>query len=477
MNIRALKNKLNSASPVAKASIAYIMVNIFIKGISFLASPIYTRLLSTDEYGQVMVWLSWTSMIGCIAMFCLSSGVFNNGLMDYKTDRERYSFSILILSNIITAVTSVVFFLLKHIFPNLIEMDNTLAILMFVVFFTQPAYSFWVTRQRYEYKYKSVSIVSLCSVLVSVICAIICILVFKENKVYSRLFGAEIPLILLYIFFFALLSYKAKFRVNTHYWKEAFLFNLPLIPHYFSGYILNHSDRLMIAALLDDTNAAFYSLAYSVSALISTIWLAINGALIPYTYEKCEKKDYKSLSHTTSLILLLFAVPCLVIVLAAPEIISLLAPSAYKESIYVIPPIIGGVYVSSLYYIFANVIYYYKKPKFVMFASVVSAVANIVLNYFFIPVFGYAAAGYTTLFCYLLQAILDYAAMRSVVKEKVYKYSIIVVITATVVVFSLVSALLYDYVVLRYGIVLLFFTACFVFRKRIVSVFSSIKKK
>ena len=79
----------------AKASIVYLMVSILQKGMAFLTSPLYTRLLTTEEYGQVTVYLSWQQLFGIVAMFCLSAGVFDVGMLEYKTKREEFVFSLL----------------------------------------------------------------------------------------------------------------------------------------------------------------------------------------------------------------------------------------------------------------------------------------------------------------------------------------------------------------------------------------------
>ena len=70
-----------------------------------------------------------------------------------------------------------------------------------------------------------------------------------------------------------------------------------------------------------------------------------------------------------------------------------------------------------LYNLFANIEYYYGKTKYVAVASLGAAVTNFVLNYIFIPKFGYYVAGYTTLISYVLYALGHYLFMRKVLKE------------------------------------------------------------
>ena len=85
-----------------------------------------------------------------------------------------------------------------------------------------------------------------------------------------------------------------------------------------------------------------------------------------------------------------------------------------------------------LYPLFANIEFYYEKTKFVMVASCSGALLNILLNYIFIGLYGYYAAGYTTLICYMVFSFAHYLAYKKIVDnnlelEKIYdiKFSII----------------------------------------------------
>ena len=71
-----------------------------------------------------------------------------------------------------------------------------------------------------------------------------------------------------------------------------------------------------------------------------------------------------------------------------------------------------------LYNLFGNIEFYYEKTLFIMVASCVGAILNGVLNAAFIPIFGYYAAGYTTLFCYAVFAVSHYVFYRIIVRKK-----------------------------------------------------------
>ena len=472
-------NSLNNIKKLpqgAKASVAFFIANIITKGIAYITTPLYTRILSEDEFGKTSVFITWLQIFGIIAMFCLQMGVFNNGMVDYPDKRDEYSFSMLILSNIITLCFSGILLCIYPLIKSLIGLPYPLVILMCVVFMFQPAYNFWIAKQRYELKYKFTVIWSVVSAIISPLAAIICIECFPERRLYGRLFGAEVSLIVIYIGFYVYLAMKANCKLDTTYWKAALLFNLPLIPHYLSTYLLSSADKIMISRIIDDTATAYYTAAYSVASMGIIIWTAANSSLLPYTYEKCKVKDYKSISKVTLPILAVFGVACVFIIILAPEVVAVMAKKTYQEAKYSIPPIVGGVFFQVHYYIYANILYYYKKPKYVMIGSVTALALNIVLNYVFINEFGYIAAGYTTLFCYFVQAMIDYIAMKKIVGQSIYNMKVIAAMSVGIVAISLFSNITYDYLIIRYVIAAAIAALGVIYRKKLMSLFVGMKK-
>lgn len=459
------------------ASLAFILMSIVEKGLVLITSPIYTRLLSQSEFGIVSVFLSWRALLGIPATFSLSAGVFNNGLLDYKDDRDGYSFSMLVLSNLITVICLAVLAALWPKIGKIFDFGVPLVVLMFLDFLMQPAFGFWMARQRFEYRYLKLSAIVMAYAVLSSAAAVICILMFPRNRVYARLFGGESVLLCVYLVFYIYLGVKAGWRVNASYWKAAVVFNLPIIPHILSGYVLNSADRIMIANMTDNAAAARYSVAYTAALAVTIVWNAVNGSLIPYTYEKCRSGDHASVRRVTTPVVIGYAFLCCILILLAPELLKIMAPSGYYEAVYIIPPVVGGIFFMSLYFLFGNVVYYHRKPAYVMAAGVTAAALNIALNWIFIPRFGYTAAAYTTLFCYIVQALLDWGAMRAVTDAKVYDLRLMALTGAGMAAAALFCGLLYRHDILRYCAAASLFLLLFIQRGRILEVIAGIKEK
>ena len=118
-----------------------------------------------------------------------------------------------------------------------------------------------------------------------------------------------------------------------------------------------------------------------------------------------------------------------------------------------------------------------------MQASLVAAAANIALNYVFIGMFGYVAAGYTTLFCYILYAIGHYVVSRRVLRlenesaTSIVNTKAVVLVSVILILFTVVVNFVLGYTLVRYGLLLLLMIAGIVNRKKILYYIAAIKNR
>ena len=71
-----LKQKLENMSAPVKAASFFTICNVLQKGISLISAPIFTRLLTTEQYGLFTIYNSWYGIISIFATFNLSYGIF-----------------------------------------------------------------------------------------------------------------------------------------------------------------------------------------------------------------------------------------------------------------------------------------------------------------------------------------------------------------------------------------------------------------
>lgn len=474
-----IKKKYKDIALPIKASIWFVFASVLQKGISFLTTPIFTRLLSPIDYGTFSLYQSWYSILFIFCTLNLAGGVFNNGLTKFPEDKNSFTSSLLGLSTTISLVFFFLYFSFYNFWNNLLGLTSLFIVMMFLQILFEPAYLLWSTGQRYEYKYKNIVIVSLL-ISISVPLTGIVAITFTTHKIEARIISFVIIQVIFFIVIYFYDFFKGRVFFSRKYWKYALKFNIPLIPHYLSMTLLNQSDKIMISKLINNKATAYYSVAYSVAMLMLILTNSINSSLIPYIYKSIKNKQYQKLKSITNKILIFVAILCELVILFGPEIIKLVASEEYYESIWILPPVSTAVFFIFLYNIFGAVELYFEKTNYIMIASSFSAIINIILNYFFIPIYGYVAAGYTTLFCYILFSFIHYIFYKKIIKRnkinELYNIKNIVIISCISVIFMFFVTLLYFNNYLRYLTILLIVIFIVIFRNKIIKISISICK-
>ena len=465
----------------AKATMWFIVCNTLQKGISLITTPLFTRLMSTEQYGQFNVYNSWLQIITIITTLRLNYAVFNKGMSKYKDDRDGYTSSMQTLTMFIAILVFLIFLLFNKPVTSFIELPFYIIAIMIAELFFSPAISFWTLRKRYEYEYVPVVVVTLLMTRVNALLGVL-VVVFSNEKGYSRILSCAAVELIFGATLFAY-NYKkgGKNWFNIEYIKFALAFNLPLLIHYISIYVLDQFDRIMIQKMVSISATGIYGVAYSAGLLIKIITQSINSALVPWQYNMLEKKEVKKVDDYLFLIFSFVAGCVLIFSAFAPEMISILGGSKYFEARYVIPPVALSTFFTFAYTTFANVEFYYDLNKFTMYVSVGGAVLNIILNYFGIKMFGYIAAAYTTLICYALFTVSHYLYMQYSLKKllgqnyrfdskRLFFLSIIVLVIGIAIIF------IYDYPVVRYIAIVVSIIFIFLKRNNIIKILRVMKR-
>ena len=255
-----------------------------------------------------------------------------------------------------------------------------------------------------------------------------------------------------------------------------------MIPHYLTRMILNQSDRLMIKSMVGLSEAGIYGLAHSLAWMLTLVTQAVLNTLNPWIFQRIKKEEYHRIGKISYAILAVIAIAGMGLISIAPEIVRIFAPKEYYSAIWVIPPLVLSVFFLFMYSLFACFEYYFEKTDFLMIASTIGGALNIVLNYFFIKMYGFIAAGYTTLFCYIFYAIVHYVFMRKIQKEnmdnvRVYNPMIVISISSAFMLAAAFMMATYNLIIVRYGIILVGFIVLYIKRKCVIGVIKEVRKK
>ena len=433
--------------------------------------PLFTRALSTEAYGTVVVYNSWYQILSIIATLQLATGVFPKAMIKYDNDRDGYTSSTLSLSSFLILFWMTVYFLFSKVLDNFIGLSKELVIIMFLDIFISNAMAFYSVRNRFEYKYKGIVFISILTNVFGPLLSVLLIFSMSdENQPQAKVLGILIVKVLMYSYPFYKLLRKGRKLVCKEYWRYAIWYNIPLIPHYLSQQVLSQSDRIMISRMCNLADAGIYGVAYQLSTSIFIFTLAIHYSFTPWTYKNLKAGDLKKIGNVALKFEIAVGAACFLFSIFAPELIWLIGGKQYMEAIWIVPSVAMSVLFQTVYTFFANIEFYYEKTKIVMIASLFVALLNILLNYIFISRYGFIAAGYTTLICYIIYSGIHFVFMNYTLKqEKIkpfYNGKKVWGVGALFVLASLLVNLLYINTFIRYLVIILgtILTAFFVYK-------------
>lgn len=471
------KKNHQSSSVVAKAGLWYTLCNFLFRGMAFITTPIFTRLMSKQELGDFSNFSSWISILLILTSFDLAQSVIRSKL-EHEDDMDCYIWSILSLSTLWTLLVYGIFCVFPSFFSNLLQVEPKYIHLMFLYLVTTPAYSMLITKHRAFYKYKTfvllTGIMTVSATLLSLL-----LVILMDDKLAGRLYGFYIPHIVLSLAIFVLLAARGK-KIKKEYWKYACVICLPLVPHELSLYVLSASDKVIIKRLSGAEYVAVYSVAYSAYHIATILFDSMNKAFAPWLLESLHHKNYSEIRKTSKIYIGIFIILIVGVLMLGPEIIWILGGEKYVGAEACLPPLFTSCVFQLVYRMYVNIEFYEKKTVSVGIATMIAAGVNIILNFLLIPLdleHGYVIASYTTLIGYMLLFVFHYFTVKRMGMSHVYdtKYIIIVLIGSLAVAF--IMNLLYPLRIVRYILVLVYASVVLYFAYKNRSIILGIFKK
>ena len=479
--ISKLKKRYNHLSITAKATIWFMICSTLQRVILILTTPLFTRLMSTEQYGQYTVYTSWLQVFTIMTTLRLNAGGFNKAMSKFSDKRDEFVATNQTLTSILTLFFFIIYLIFINQINSLTELGTLVTLSMFVELLFTPAISFWTIRQRYEYKYRSVVFITVLIALMNAGLGLVAVLMTPVEKGTARIMSCVIVQVVIGLVLYIRNYIKSKKIFNLEHAKYAMGFCLPLLPHYLSVYVLDQSDRIMIQKLCGESDAGIYGVAYSACMVMKIVTESITNALVPWMYSRLEVEETKDIKKKIMPLMYIVILAISIFIAFAPEVIIILAGENYSQAIYVIPPVTASIFFLFIYTIFANVEFFFEAKKFTMFVSVVGAVLNIILNFIFIKLFGFVAAGYTTLVCYMIFAYGHYLYMCIIFKnnkiKNIFTFFDLLIPSVVIVTICILMSVLYSFFVIRYIVILLIVIICLIFKDKIINIIANIKKK
>lgn len=409
--------------------------NICTKCISFFMLPLYTSILTTEEYGSVDLVSTYATLLIIILTLQMEQGVFRY-LVESRGNVQKQK-SYISTSFLSVLVVCLMFVLVVLPLLSFLEYKYTVYLVGWAIIGTLNAFVLQLPRGLGNNAvYATGSFISGSSnVALNVV-----FVAFMRLGVNGMLLANILALMfsVLYIAIrMKLWNYIGYRELDSACFKELVSYSFPLIPYTLCWWIINASDRQIINTLMNTSANGIYSIAYKfpsmfslVTGIFQTAWTEsaaenVNDSDSSEYYEKMVNRTFKFYSSGT-----------IGIISAIPFVFDILVKNDFKEAYYYIPILMISALFHSITSIYGSIYFAFKETKKVAWTTALAALINILLNVVFIKSIGLYATAISTLLAYVVVFIIRQRDIQKMVKIHIPINFAIQEITAYVIVLA-----------------------------------------
>ncbi len=431
---------LEEFKSIIKHTSIYSLGTIFSKIVGFIMIPIYTRYLTTADYGTLELLTLVSSLLSMLFSLRITAGLVRY-YYQYQTTRERNQLVSSVLISIISmAIIVTILLSINADFFSRLVFKNTENSKFFIFIFLSLGFEICIdvclTYIRIMEKSFHYIAFSLTSLIISLSLNIFFIVVLKWG-VLGLLYSMVITngFVMSSLLFYTLNKVRISFDFKKLY--PVVKFSIPVIPAGILIFILNMGDRFILNKLGNLSEVGIYSLGYKFGMLLGTF---IGGPFLNMWQPKRVEINYdeKNRNEIFSRILVYFifilSFGGLAISILIKDALTIIATPEFFPAYKVVPLVVIGYAFYNIYYIVDFGFYIKDRTYWYIIINAAGAALNIGLNLLLIPLYGVMGAAVVTAVSFFVCCLLAFLISQHYFKIN-YDFGRILKLLVTVLVF------------------------------------------
>lgn len=438
--------------------------------LSMLLTPLYTSILSTDEYGISNLITTTATLIFPFASLAMSEAILRFSLDKNSNKKTIFSFGFFLI-----CFSS---FLLLGAIPIIKQTDLGPFIIYFYlyfIFFAIHTISSYFTKGIEKIKIYAVS--GIINSIIVIGCNLLFLLVFKLG-IYGYLLSSIIGHIasLLFVFFSGkLYQYLiSPFKFDYNLIKKMLIYSIPIVPNSISWWISNSSDLYVLNYFSTTSEVGIYSVSYKIPSIVMIVMGFFLSAWQLSSISCVKDEEGLKMFNTVNnkCFKFSFLITLGLIITSKP-----LGYFLYAKDFFIAWKYVGVLAIANFFNINAtflgSVYTATKKTKMMFVTTFIGAISNIIMNFLFIPKYGALGAAIATAISYLLMWVVRMFSTHKLLSFdiNIFRDVILVLIlfcTAALVYCNLLFAWIFA--------VIIVIVSCIVYIKDIISIIDVVFK-
>lgn len=411
---------MSKESRLMKNTAIIAIGNICTKCIGFFMLPLYTSLLSTEQFGTVDLVTTYSTLLITIMTLQFEQGLFRF-LIDARGNQIEQRKLITTAFASITVVNALFAVCVGGVL-SVLGYQYTSFLIAIVI--SGAFYGVLLQIPRGLGDNTTYAIGSCIGGSLHVILNCLFIAVFGLG-VEGMLLATMLSNIVAVVFVCIKMKLH-KYISLRHLERNAFFslmkYSLPLIPYTMCWWIINASDRIIINVFLGAAANGVYAAAYKFPSLFSMVTNIFQLAWTESASENVKDKQRDKYYNNTVNSTIRFYSSCNIGIIALmPFVFDLLIKKDFTSAYYYIPILMTAAFLHAVAALYGSIYFAFKETKKVAYTTVLSAVVNIVINVLFIKEIGLFAAAFSSLCAYFLIIVIRVIDLKKKVSIHISK--------------------------------------------------------
>lgn len=395
----------------------FAISNFSSKVLTFLLVPLYTSMLTTEEYGSVDIISTTITLVYPIITLSVYDATLRFALDKKYDNRAVFSTSV-----VLTFTATLFLVVLTPIFIGSSNFIGRYWWCFIGAFFSTTSHLCVANYIKGRNQTKIFAIQGIINTLV-----FLCFNIFLLAIVRIGVLGYFLSMIIGHLISTVYMLVASKcyidlfpFVFNKSVTKEMLIYSIPLIPTSIAWWVNASADKYMILGLIGVSANGLYAVAHKIPSIFSTFALLFSQAWrisAISSFEDEDKQMYYAKVQKMHMLVCLYC--CIVLVFSSQLIAKILFKADYYQAWVFVPPLIIAALFDAYSGFLASIYAAAKKTKFLSVSECVGTIVNICLNYTLIRCLGIIGAPIATMISFAVVWLLRLKVMQSFMPIKV----------------------------------------------------------
>lgn len=397
-----------------------------------LILPYLTEVFNPDQFAIIEIYTILITLIMIITNFGLGDA---QSFYYYKYKENSFkqkqviskSFILRILITIITLIILSLIYITIDSFKNIFNYNFILFATIFLIASLTGIFNqglIVLNIKFYQWKFNIFNILKTFLIFVFLIFFLYLNNLSINGYFYSYFFSYLLVTIILWFYLRQNLSLSP---IDSNLFKKIIFYGFPLIFTQLSWYFMSVLDRIFINYYLDKTSLGIYAIAGKFALIINLIIEIFNRTWLPFLM-----KEVNELRNTTNESKAIFEfiakiytfITCIIIIilsLLSEFIITNLSNYLYHEAKYIFPLLCWYLIFYGFFNIISSSMWIEKKTYYTTIVMFLTLILNLLLNFYFVPIYGVYGAAFSTIGSYSILLVVTIIIVRNI-KNIIFPY-------------------------------------------------------